>query len=141
MADTSVGSTSGVLNPNWNQPIVKADGSNIMGKDDFMKLLITQLQNQDPTAPVDDKEFIAQLAQFSSLEQMQEMNGTITKMNDNILTMDKTLNFGIENMIDGLVSMVQEQSNMSTGIGMLIGQLLYGTSVNQGVGVLGREVD
>ncbi|MBI5067661.1 MAG: flagellar hook assembly protein FlgD [Deltaproteobacteria bacterium] len=42
-----------------------------LAKDDFLRLLLTQMQNQDPLSPVDNKEMLAQLAQFSSLEQMQ----------------------------------------------------------------------
>lgn len=51
-----------------------ATGSNALGKDDFMKLLLAQLANQDPTAPQDDQAFVAQLAQFAQLEASQGTN-------------------------------------------------------------------
>ena len=44
-----------------------------LGKDEFLKILIVQLQNQDPLNPMEDKDFIAQMAQFSTLEQIQNM--------------------------------------------------------------------
>ncbi|MDG0793548.1 flagellar hook assembly protein FlgD [Cohnella ginsengisoli] len=47
--------------------------SSELGKDQFMKILLTQLQNQDPMEPMQDKDFIAQMATFSSLEQTMNM--------------------------------------------------------------------
>ena len=51
-----------------------------MGQDAFLKLLTTQLAHQDPTKPQADGEFIAQLAQFSSLEQLTQMQATLQKI-------------------------------------------------------------
>ncbi|WP_256761369.1 flagellar hook capping FlgD N-terminal domain-containing protein [Cohnella sp. WQ 127256] len=51
-----------------------------LGKDQFLQILVTQLRNQDPMQPMQDKEFIAQMAQFSSLEQMMSMSKEVTSL-------------------------------------------------------------
>ena len=51
-----------------------------LGKDDFMRLLVTQLSTQDPLKPMDSQDFGAQLAQFSSLEQMTNVNDNLVKL-------------------------------------------------------------
>jgi flagellar basal-body rod modification protein FlgD len=56
------------------------NSSSDLGKDAFLKILITQLSNQDPLDPLKDKDFIAQMAQFSTLEQMTNMNKSIEQM-------------------------------------------------------------
>ena len=63
-----------------NNAVIGRQTSQSLGKDDFFFFLITQLSNQDPTNPVEDTQFIAQMAQFSSLEQMANMNQQFTKM-------------------------------------------------------------
>jgi flagellar basal-body rod modification protein FlgD len=52
--------------------------SNVLGKDDFLKMMIAQLKHQDPLNPMDGTAFTAQLAQFSSLEQLQNINTQLT---------------------------------------------------------------
>src|SRR5690625_3339388 len=55
----------------------KRTPSSELGKDEFMKILMAQLQHQDPLSPMDDREFISQMATFSSLEQMMNMSSSI----------------------------------------------------------------
>jgi flagellar basal-body rod modification protein FlgD len=54
--------------------------SQTLGKDDFLRLLTAQLRNQDPLSPMDNTAFVAQTAQFSSLEQLQNMNQSLEKL-------------------------------------------------------------
>src|SRR3954451_7394163 len=61
-----------------------------LGKDDFLKLLVGQLQHQDPMAPSDDQQWIGQMAAFSQLEQVSNMAETTQKIVDT-LNMNGTL--------------------------------------------------
>ena len=57
-----------------------ATGTPEIQKDEFLKLLVAQLQNQDPMNPMDNQQFLAQLATFSSLEQLIAINGGISDL-------------------------------------------------------------
>ncbi|MFF2482647.1 flagellar hook capping FlgD N-terminal domain-containing protein [Paenibacillus sp. NPDC058071] len=67
-----------------NKPQKTAEENQQLDKDDFFKILITQLQNQDPTQPLQDREFIAQMAQFTSVEQMMNVSKQLTLLRQNL---------------------------------------------------------
>jgi flagellar basal-body rod modification protein FlgD len=69
----------------FNKTLNEGKGARVnaaLDKNDFLKILITQLSHQDPTQPMNDKEFVAQMAQFSSLEQITNMSDGLTKVAD-----------------------------------------------------------
>lgn len=59
----------------------KTTTNQALGKDDFLKLLVTQLNNQDPLEPVKNEQFVAQLATFSNLEQLVSVNEKLDSLN------------------------------------------------------------
>jgi flagellar basal-body rod modification protein FlgD len=67
----------GISNINANTTTSQSKGKSILGKDDFLKMMLAQLKNQDPLNPMDGTEYAAQLAQFSSLEQLSNMNSKL----------------------------------------------------------------
>jgi flagellar basal-body rod modification protein FlgD len=70
VATTPIGQTPSITDPTLNR-------SGSLGREAFLQLLVTQLQHQDPMEPQKDGEFIAQLAQFSSLEQLTHIQQTL----------------------------------------------------------------
>jgi len=60
-----------------SSPVFATESNDAMGKDAFLELMIAQLQNQDPLEPMDGTDYSAQLAQFSSLEQLQNINDSV----------------------------------------------------------------
>lgn len=79
---------SGLSSTTTSTSSSSSSASSALDKDDFLQLLVTQLQHQDPLNPLDDKEFIAQLAQFSSLEQMNNVASGIETINDTLAKQD-----------------------------------------------------
>ncbi len=102
--------------------------SSELGKDDFLKLLITQLSNQDPTSPMENTEFIAQMAQFSSLEQMTNMASSFTELANMLTASEASSVIGrtVEVDLNGSIMTGQvEAATRGTNPSVQINDMLY----------------
>jgi len=81
MSTSNINTISGIQSfSDIQERDIKSNGNNKMDQDAFLRLLTTQLQNQDPLNPLDNTEFVAQLSQFSSLEQLTQANSNLQNM-------------------------------------------------------------
>jgi flagellar basal-body rod modification protein FlgD len=94
--------------------VIVSSGNNGLDRNAFLKILTTELSNQDPSTPTDSTQYVAQLAQFSSLEQMQNLNDTMT-FNGATSLIGKNVNLNIVDsdnyLISGQVKGVFKNSN------------------------------
>jgi flagellar basal-body rod modification protein FlgD len=81
MAIDGVNTTS-TLTTNANDPYINPDG--ILGKDDFMKLLLLELQYQDPTDPMDTEQILSQTSELASLEAADNTNRALEKLSESL---------------------------------------------------------
>src|SRR5438477_12257964 len=111
----------------WASTTTKASStkksSDDLGKDDFMKLMLAQLQHQDPLKPMDDQAFIAQTAQFNALDEMTKLNKTLTAVLDSQQLAEATGMIGKTISATGTdgkeVKGVVTAASMSAGVAML----------------------
>ncbi len=86
----------------------RAVPNNVLGKDDFLTLMLVQMRHQDPLEPMDNTESIAQLAQFSSLEQMTNVSENVTNL---LLAYQSNTKVGSLSMIGKEVSGLKDVEN------------------------------
>jgi len=116
-------------------PASIAGGGSVLGKQEFLRLLTTQLRYQDPLNPLEDKEFIAQLAQFSSLEQMFNLNDSF----QNNLLLSQSVNNTLAASLIGREAKVQSDSGHLEEGGLLKFEYELGDSANVRIEILNGE--
>ena len=99
-----------------------------LGKDEFLKILTTQLAHQDPSSPLQDKDFIAQMATFSSLEQMTNLNKAFDKFAGNQMSqyaavIGKEITWTPDGSVEAVTGVVNGVSNQDGNYYYLVGNV------------------
>lgn len=101
-------------------------GTGALGKEDFLQLLVTQLVNQNPLSPVQDQEFVAQLAQFSSLEQLENLNSSMASS----LILDQSVNNALATNLIGKEVLVEGDTSHLSDTGDVAWQIALGSDAS-----------
>ena len=101
-------------------PVVNGAGNAELGRDEFLQLLVAQLRNQDPTSPQQGHEFAAQLAQFSSVEQLTNINASMQAQAGQLASLGAALD-GLQAGQTALAGQLSSRINLQAASG-LIGQ-------------------
>lgn len=121
------------------------NGKQVLGQDEFLNLLITQMTNQDPLEPVNDTDFIAQMAQFSSLEQQSQLNQSISEFLSRHESSQLYDYLGKEvkiNTTEGIVSgIVTEIKNFGEVSKVVVNGLEYDPAFIESVGLSSFEIE
>lgn len=129
MSVTSATSTNSAKNVGYSDLYNSTGGTarkatKTLGSDDFMKLLAVQFQQQDPMKPMEDTAFIAQMAQFNSLEQMKELRTSQQLLSGaSYLGATVTVDDGTGKEVTGVVSSVENTTK--DGVLVTIGDKSY----------------
>lgn len=144
---TSLNTTNGV-STGASKPKTKQTGNSDLGKEAFLQLLVTQMQYQDPLDPQDNSEYIAQLANFSTLEQMTNLNEAMEAMNTLVDNINSSLLIGqTSNFIGKDIEWENDKGEMQTGTVtgikivdgqpmVLVGDIIVEISKIHGVGTI-----
>lgn len=119
----------------------------VLGKDDFLKLMISQLKNQDPLNPMDGTQYAAQLAQFTSLEQLTNLNANVSKSIDTNYLLTQSINntlaatlIGKEVKVDGNSFQNNGQESVTLGYSLPSGTASVAIKIYNEQGSLVRTI-
>ncbi len=118
LAGTGIAAKTDIFSKEPVKPI-EGTNNNAFGQDAFLKLLVSQLRFQDPSEPVDNEQFLGQMAQFTGVEQMTKLNKTLEKLTGSSTKTDAIALLGAEVELKPSSQLLQEGEVPTTVTGIV----------------------